>query len=423
MKAKPYGEFLVLLIVLCLGLLLVIRFSIVVKEGFYDSSPEQDSYESLRANLQRTMEPYCKVANLVQQQMMQIYMTPKVTAPLPVPPPKPIAPPSLKVDGEASSSKAPKGWWGDSKPAARLELDPAVPPPSSSGASVTPTPGESQEAAWNHLLQTYSQVYNCTDGLAGSRPQCGGRVRVAHPDWKYLPCSAYLSIPSYNAADTGPMITALMNIPSNTPEKLVMEIAWYGSIIKTLQDGIDAGNHPPEKMPENPTMPKEDGQDKAPDPPQPAPKPPAPPPGAAAAQNSLLAAHGYKPLGSEGFFDSGQCSPEAIALKRRRQMEQRQRQLESDADSCTIPDLPSEINRVNAILNNPTFQQAMSQCQAIYAAAMKLQSDIEKLKKGTLYDWQNTGSGAPKSYSKFKGGDRTAGFLASLSQNRDFTGN
>ena len=45
---------------------------------------------------------------------------------------------------------------------------------------------------------------------------------------------------------------------------------------------------------------------------------------------------------------------------------------------------------------------------------LKLQSDLEKLKNGTLSDWQKDGS--KKTYAKFEGGDRTQAFKFSLQQ-------
>jgi hypothetical protein len=46
---------------------------------------------------------------------------------------------------------------------------------------------------------------------------------------------------------------------------------------------------------------------------------------------------------------------------------------------------------------------------------LKLKSDLEKAKNGTLYSWQQ--DGPTKSFPQFKGGDRTAAFTFSLQQN------
>ena len=105
MKAKPVGEFLTLLILMCAGLLLIIRYSKYGHEGFADNSEEQASYQALRPYLKNMMAPYCEIANLVQEEMMKTYMTSKVETPLPTPPPKPIAEPKT-VEGSEVTSKS-----------------------------------------------------------------------------------------------------------------------------------------------------------------------------------------------------------------------------------------------------------------------------------------------------------------------------
>ena len=426
MKAKPVGEFLTLLILMCAGLLLIIRYSKYGNEGFADNSEEQASYQALKPYLKNMMAPYCEIANLVQEEMMKTYMTSKVEIPLPTPPPKPIAEPKTVEGSEVTSkSSEKKGWWGDSAPAEPLDMDaPAASnTPDAAAVGVKPAPAETREQAWNHLMETYQHVYNCTDQLSNLRPQCGAGglflIPTPHPDWKYLPCTAY-NLPAYNATDNSAMLMALIKIPNHTAEKLLMEVTWYSSVIKKLQDALDKGNigtgptDAAPSIPANPEMPKEDGQKTGPDPPQQNPIIPGPSAEAMAAQNTLLSARGFKPLGSkkEGFYAAGQCSPEAMALRRRRQ-------LEANAKSCTMPTLKSEIDRVNAILNSKAFLDVMNLSGKVLTAAMKLKSDLEKLKAGTLYDWQKTGT--KKTYSEFKGGDRTAAFLASASQNKDFS--
>ena len=425
MKAKPVGEFLTLLILMCAGLLLIIRYSKYGHEGFADNSEEQASYQALRPYLKNMMAPYCEIANLVQEQMMQAYMTSKVEIPLPTPPPKAIAEPKFKPSDATDKASESKGWWGDSAPAEPLDMaaPPASSTPDAAAVGVTPAPAETREEAWNHLMETYQHVYNCTDQLSNLRPQCGAGglflIPTPHPDWKYLPCTAY-NLPTYNATDQVNMITSLIKIPNHTAEKLLMEVTWYSSVIKKLQDALDKGNigtgptDAAPSIPANPEMPKEDGQKTGPDPPQQNPKIPGPSGKAMEAQNKLLSARGFKSLGlsKEGFYAAGQCSAEAMALRRRRQ-------LEADADSCTMPTLKSEIDRVNAILNSKALLDVMNLSGKVLTAAMKLKSDLEKLKAGTLYDWQK--SGPKKSYTQFKGGDRTAAFLASASQNKDFS--
>ena len=306
MKTKPVKEILITIILIFIGILIFIRLSRYVDEGFVDATSEQSAYENLRIKLKNVTEPYCKIANLVEQQMMEMYMVSKVTDPLPKPPENPIAEPS---EGPPKSSNN-KAWWEDSKPAKTI---PELPQP-------TPSPGETKEEARNHIMQTYTTVYNCTDQLSEYRPQCGGatsklfKVSISHPDWKYIPCTAYTNLPPYNKNDIDLMLKALMNIPNNTPDKLLMEVFWYESVIKKLQEGLDKGNIKggvPPSIPEKPEMPKEEGKDESPPPPKPNPKIPGPSAGAIAAQNKLLASHGIKSLGSksEGFFDGAWFKP------------------------------------------------------------------------------------------------------------------
>jgi hypothetical protein len=102
---------------------------------------------------------------------------------------------------------------------------------------------------------------------------------------------------------------------------------------------------------------------------------------------------------AEGF--SGQCSAEATEYLRRKA-------LEDEAKHCT-PGKPvtvaSEVARVNTLLNDPSVRKSVSECKAMMGQMLKLQSDLEKLKNGNLYDWQK--DGPKKTYAKFEGGDRT----------------
>jgi hypothetical protein len=99
----------------------------------------------------------------------------------------------------------------------------------------------------------------------------------------------------------------------------------------------------------------------------------------------------------------------------------------SNAASCKMPSLESEISRVDKLLQTPSFNQLTSKCTSINTSMKKLQSQQEMLKNGNLYDWQKNmgGAGGPggaggsgKKYEIYKGGDRTSGVLFSLQQNR-----
>lgn len=334
-----------------------------------------------------------------------MYQSSLITDAIPKPPEKPIIP----TGNDTDKAQAPKAWWGDSSPA--KSDDNYTPPPI---APLNTSKPMSRSAALNSLSQTYRSVYDCTDELKLSRPQCSIIFSVPHPDWQYVPCSTYRNLPPYDEADTEPMIDALIKIPSNTPQKLVMEIAWYASVIKKLQEGIDAGANPPSSPPPAPGddsgktySSNPDGSSKG-----------------AAAGAALLASLGKKPTVSEGFFSEKKCSPEQIAAKREAMRAKRKANLEKSSASCSVPSIRSEIDRINAILNNGEFMEAMSKCNAIYSSAMKLKSDVELLKAGNLYEWQK--SGPAKTYNTFNikkkgaGYDRLAALKESLLQNKDF---
>jgi peptide deformylase len=154
---------------------------------------------------------------------------------------------------------------------------------------------------------------------------------------------------------------------SETDRKLAMkeirESEWFAAIIKKLKDSLAAGANPP-------------------------------------GASSI-----------DGF--TGTCSAEAARIKK----------LLDEARSCSIPgaalDIPdaaSEIARVNTLLNSPKLKQAVSKMNGLLAEMLKLQSDLEKAKNGTLYDWQK--DPPKKSYAEFKGGDRTAALTFSMQQNK-----
>jgi hypothetical protein len=153
---------------------------------------------------------------------------------------------------------------------------------------------------------------------------------------------------------------------------------WFDAVIKKVKEGLAAGANPP-SMPDKPP----------PGPPQPIP--------------SIEQMNKY----TEGFY--GSCSPEASEFLRRKA-------LEAQASSCKALTASSEIARINALLDNPSVFASVSRSKGMMAEMVKLQSDLEKLKNGTLYDWQGGNSGPKKLYPKFNGGDRLQSLLFSLSQ-------
>ena len=224
--------------------------------------------------------------------------------------------------------------------------------------------------------QLYIGVYQCTDQLASTRPSCSSPNNTG---MQFVPCSVYLDLPDWS--DEQDVIRNLRRIKDDLPERLTRETEWFRGVIKKIKEGLDAGANPP-------TMP-----DKAPlGPPKPNP--------------SMDEMNKYK----EGF--AGQCSAEATEYLRRKA-------LEDEAKSCS-PGAPvtvgSEVARVNALLDDPSVRNAVAQSNGMMSEMLKLQSDIEKLKNGTLYAWQN--DGPKKSYAKFEGGDRVKAFIFSLKQNQ-----
>jgi len=216
--------------------------------------------------------------------------------------------------------------------------------------------------------QTYKSIYSCTDSLASSRPSCrilggpGPNTRM-----NYVSCDTYTILPDWS--DDGSVSVALTKITDDLPERIVREYEWFSGIIKKLQDALDAGANP------SMTPPSKEELDK-------------------------IAEESKK----EGF--EGRCSADAIRAKK----------IMDEAESCSIPDISSEIVRVNKLLDSPQLKRAVAQMNGLLAIMLKLQSDIEKAKNGNLYEWQK--DGPKKSYAQFKGGDRTAGFIFSMQQNQ-----
>ena len=220
------------------------------------------------------------------------------------------------------------------------------------------------------ISQMYYAVYQCTDQLASVRPSCS---RPNQTGMRYVPCSTFLELPDWSGDATA--ISALSKIKDDLPERLIREIEWFSAVIKKLQDGLAAGANP------------------------------------AAGSNPIGTPPSMDQLNSfkEGFY--GRCSPEASEYLRRKA-------LSKEASSCTPLTVSSEIARVNSLLDNPSVSASVSQSNRMMTQVSKLQSDLEKLKNGTLYDWQGGNSGPKKVYPKFEGGDRLQSFLFSLTQNR-----
>ena len=228
------------------------------------------------------------------------------------------------------------------------------------------------------ISQMYTGVYQCTDQLASARPSCAIPNKTG---MRFVPCSVYMDLPEWSDEDTA--VNALRKIKDDLPERLRRESEWFAVVIKKIKEGLAAGANPP-------TLP-----DKSPKGSKPTDGGP-----------SLAQMNAFK----EGF--AGQCSAEANKYLRRKA-------LEDEAKNCTPGQAitpASEIARVNRLLEDPSVEASVKQSSSMMTEMLKLQSDLEKLKNGTLYEWQQ--DGPKKSYAKFEGGDRTKSFLFSLQQNQ-----
>jgi hypothetical protein len=221
------------------------------------------------------------------------------------------------------------------------------------------------------VSQLYTGVYQCTDQLASARPSCSSPNRTG---MRFVSCSVFMELPEWSDETT--VIRTLQQIKDDLPERLRRECEWFAASIKKLQEGLAAGANP------------------------------------AAGSNPIGVPPTLEQMNAfkEGF--QAQCSAEANEYLRRKA-------LEDEAKNCRPgPRITagSEVARVNRLLDDPSVKNSVSQCKNMMSQMLKLQSDLEKLKNGTLYDWQK--DGPKKSYAKFEGGDRIKAFLFSLKQNQ-----
>jgi hypothetical protein len=333
-----------------------------IEEGFFES--EQDEYSSVKNDIETTMAPYCELATFIEGRLKKMYMTPK-----PLENPIPLIQERQKQAAELRK----KG----------------IEPPVYDNDSYN-SPGESEAQANAHIEQTYNDVYSCKDELADSRPSCtkykalkalkGFFIKKSKD--KHTPCSLYYNLPEYSEDTIDTIADELSKIPNNLASIISKEIEWYVSVMDELQRGLDAGASPPEKASD---------PDTAPDPPK----------GKTWNSDDGMDLKKKK----EPFVDK--CSPEVARLKREKR---------KSSGYCILPDLPSEMSRVRKIIKSKDLKSVISKSNSLLARARKIQSDLQKLEAGTLYGWQQTGPS--KSYSSFKGGDRSASFVFSLQQNR-----
>jgi len=342
------------LVFVCLILLCIVNtgLNINTREGFYVDSLQGD-YDALRVRLKTTMRSYCDLTTFVRAQMKELYMTPKL-------------PDSAQV------------------------TDKTMPGTIS---------GEAELDAEAHVDRTYSEIYACSDEGASSRPLCAGVSLAASqnpnslkktPPRTFTSCDNYMNLPDWPDEMGGAI--KLEKIPDDLPERIAMEIEWYGVIVKHLTDALKMAANPPSAVPDSPNSPAADANGKA--------------------------------WSVEGFAGA-KCSPSAkqTLLERARRAALAGKEKApakadpaDDPETCKMPSLPDEIKRVNAILSSRSMTAALSKANSLKEAMLKLQSDQQKLKDGSLYAWQK--SGPRKSYEIFGGGDRIAALLFSMKQVR-----
>jgi hypothetical protein len=404
----------------------IITAAYTLNEGF--SSNLEADYAAIRVRLNREMSSYCELSSYVQAQMKTMYMSPKISedavVPKPAPPPPP-PPPS-------------KCHWTD------LNCKSANPTPQPTPApkitAPLEVPGETETDAIAHVQRTYKDVYKCKDDLADSRQNCSVpnnlkaaflmknpgsatkncddkdydckeenfkkeknlnnmvRERMSFPDYEYIPCDRYMNLPDW--PDVGGAAAALSNFPNDIADRVSRELQWYSAIIKQLTEALEMGKNPPQGgPPDSKNSPSKDSSGKS------------------WSSDSKV----------EGFEDSAQCSPSAMQARLERERRARLQAKPSepskpnpadDPDSCVMPDLATEIRRVNSILSSPEMSNSLKQANSLTQSMKQLQISQQKAKDGTLYAWQQ--DGPKKSYSSFKGGDRLAGLLFSMKQNMSF---
>jgi hypothetical protein len=413
----------------------IITAAFTLNEGFYSSNLEAD-YSAIRRRLNNSMSSYCQLSAYVQAQMKTMYMSPKLSedfdAPssAPKPPPAPPSPPP-----------ASKCHWTDMN--CKSANPTPKPTPAPKVKMPTEVPGDSEPEAIARVQRTYKDVYKCKDDLADSRQNCSVpnnvkmafllknpsvipkkcddkdydcmeenynkeknlnkmvREKMSFPDYEYVPCDRYMNLPDW--PDVGGAAATLSKFPNDMADRVTRELQWYSAIIKQLTDALEMGKNPPNSPPESKNSPSKDSSGKS-----------WSSDGGEAEEKKKLATV------KEGFEDSAQCSPSAMQARLERE---RRAKLQSqpskpnpadDPDTCIMPDLGTEIRRVNSILDSPQMNSALGQANSLLGAMKQLQISQQKAKDGTLYAWQQ--DGPKKSFSSFKGGDRLAALLFSMKQ-------
>jgi len=435
---------LILLVILMTG------YVYVTKEGYEDlkeiksTSNEQKNYDRLRNRLRNLLEPYCSLTDFIHGQMKQIYMADKLSeVVIPTRKPKQGQPIGKSIDTLSSGT-----------------ISEPIPTPEPVAVK-----GDSEAVANARIMNTYRDVYNCMDDLAESRVSCKEKLmmknlRMLPPqqrNMEFIPCSVYMNLPDYDEDNLGDCYVALSKIPDNLTERVKIEIEWYEVVMDKLGSGLDEGKNPPSKEGQSARKTKEgfvtqddnmymferDKTNKTMELTNKAYV--LPPESVNAAGGSGLGGSG---LGGSGLGGSGLgggagggaggcayglagngfgvtgfggtsntiCSPAAAQAKRDILRRQKLAALEAEAASCKIPDISTEIARINKVLDSEELITLLAKCRDLSTKAKILQANLQALRNGNYYDWQKTGE--KKTYKQFEIRDRLSGFIASLQQNQ-----
>jgi hypothetical protein len=344
-----------------LGIILLIIihwFIFSSNEGFNEGN---SAYETLRTRLQTDLADYCETADFVRSQLSQMIQAYQAIL-------------SSQSGQISSMSKT----YGLNKPAELMKEYQTEQKTKTSVASEEESSKEAQnDDSRINIEQIYKDMYACRDFLSKSRPSCqlqialekanitGTKLNKPPSNLKYLPCSTFLDLPDWSN-DSIPII-ALTKIKDDLPERISKETEWFDAVISNLQSSLNKA---------------------------------AEPPGSPPSQDQI---NEYTKIAKEREGFTTICHAQAAAVK--------------DAEKCSIPDINSEIDRVNAILDNPIVKNAIGKCKAQKTAMLKIQSDLEKAKNGDLFDWQKDPGKSP-GFPKFQGGDRSKAIIHSMQQYR-----
>jgi hypothetical protein len=202
--------------IICIAILLFLRYSYLTrKEGFFEESPLQQQYETLKARLKTTMATYCELTKYAQDYMRKLFT-------------KKADPSSIVKD----TQPIPDDYGPAEKEAALKARSTAA----TKSTEVGP-PGETPEEAERHILKVYSDVYACKDDMASSRPLC--KNPVPSESEEFIPCSTYLNLPAWKKDDTVTPSASLMDIPDTLALHIQKELDWYDGMITKLSKAAD----------------------------------------------------------------------------------------------------------------------------------------------------------------------------------------